>query len=428
MPGVPTDSQRAKQYLAQLKERLSTPHPETLLLPDPEQVSTAPRVAGASRIDPSAVERRWDMLKAAASTKDALLDEQTRHQMGAFEHNIENFVGTVKVPVGLAGPLRMRGLHARGDFYVPLATTEAALVASYARGAQVISEAGGCAAAVINEAVGRSPMFAFSTLVDAGRFVVWMTDQIDSLRREAQSTTRHGKLVEVKLVGEGNHVYVLMEYTTGDAAGQNMVTIATEAACAWIVANSPVAPEYWFIEGNMSGDKKASAQSFQSVRGRKVTAEVVLPADLVRRRLHCEVKAIVNYYRASVVGGMMSGTIGIHGHYANGLAAMYIACGQDAACVAESAVGVTRMEERGDGALYVSVTLPNLIVGTVGGGTGLPTQRACLELLGLAGEGHAAALAEVCAGLVMAGEISISAAIAAGQFTRAHRKRARGGK
>ena len=261
-------------------------------------------------------------------------------------------------------------------------------------------------------------------IINPAMIVTWLAGQMDALRREAEATTRHGRLVNAKVAIDGNYVFVLMEYSTGDAAGQNMVTIATEAACRWVVANSPVKPRHWFVEGNMSGDKKASVQSFQSVRGRKVTAEVVLPGELVTRRLHCDVGAMAEYYRTSVMGGVMSGSIGIQGHYANGLAALFIACGQDAACVAENAVGLTRMEERGHD-LYVSVTLPNLVVGTVGGGTGLPTQRACLELMGLYGDGKACALAEVCAGLLMAGEISISGAMAAGQFTRAHQKLAR---
>lgn len=427
---MPADHERAREYFQKLRDRLSIENPQDLLLPDEEQVTTASRIAGASRIDAAAVERRWSLLQSttasAGAAREQLLDAKTIEQMPEYAANIENFIGTAKVPIGLAGPLRVRGLHARGDYYVPLATTEAALIASYARGAQVISEAGGCAAAIINEGVGRAPVFAFDSLVEAGQFIGWVIDHVDDFRREANATTRFGRFQDLKITLEGNHVYLLMEFTTRDAAGQNMVTIAAEAVCRWIESHTPVQPKYWFVEGNMSGDKKAAVQSFQSVRGRKVTAEVVLPTDLVKRRLHTTPARMVDYYRVSSLGGMMSGNIGIQGHYANGLAAMYIACGQDAACVAESSVGITRMEQRDDGALYVAVTLPNLIIGTVGGGTGLPTQNACLNILGLAGIDKAAAFAEVCAALLMAGEVSLIGAMAAGQFTRAHRKRARG--
>jgi hydroxymethylglutaryl-CoA reductase (NADPH) len=196
--------------------------------------------------------------------------------------------------------------------------------------------------------------------------------------------------------------------------------------CRFIEDNSPVRARYWFIEANMSGDKKCSAQSFLSVRGKKVSAEATVPADLIAHRLRTTPTRMVDFWRMSIMGGVLSGTMGAQGHYANGLAALYIACGQDAACVAESAVGVTRFEVLEDGALYASVTLPNIMVGTVGGGTGLPSQQACLEVLGLAGAGHARALAEVAAAVCLAGELSIVGAICSGEFARAHALLARG--
>jgi hydroxymethylglutaryl-CoA reductase (NADPH) len=205
-----------------------------------------------------------------------------------------------------------------------------------------------------------------------------------------------------------------------------MVTIATDAICRAIAGSAPVKPRYWFVEANMSGDKKATALSFTSVRGRKVSAEIVIPGALVERALHTTPRAMADYARMSVFGGVMSGSIGVQGHYANGLAALFIACGQDAACVAEAAVGVTRLEAQDDGSLYGSVTLPNLIVGTVGGGTGLPTQNACLQILGLAGAGNARAFAELAAALALAGELSIIGALTAGHFTQAHQRLARG--
>jgi len=348
--------------------------------------------------------------------------------MEAYQHNIENLIGTVKVPVGLAGPLRVNGLFAQGDFYLPLATTEAAVVASYCRGCVAISAAGGCAAMVVSEGVSRAPGYAFHSLEEAGRFVVWALSQQEVFRQVAESTTHHGRLLDVKFLVEGNHIYLTFEFTTGDAAGQNMVTIATQAICDYIAEHTPVQPQYSFVEANLSGDKKASALSFLSVRGKKVVAEVRLGPEVVKRLLHSTPEMMVNYWRMSALGGVMSGTIGVHGHYANGLAALFIACGQDAACVAESAVGVTRFELSEGGSLYASVTLPNLIVETVGGGTSLPSQKACLQILGLAGQEHAEAFAEVCAGLALAGELSIIAALSSHEFTRAHSRLARGRK
>ncbi|MEK7413039.1 MAG: hydroxymethylglutaryl-CoA reductase [Planctomycetota bacterium] len=374
---------------------------------------------GGGLANPETVAKRWRLLNREPG---ALTDT---NEPSTFANNCEQYIGTVKLPVGLAGPLRVNGLHAQGDYWLPLATHEAALVASYHRGAQLLSEAGGCTALLLAEGVTRSPGFAFATSIDAGRFMLWVLQEQERFKNVAASTTRHGRLENLRVTVEGNHVYLLFDYSTGDAAGQNMVTIATQAICDDIMVRTPIQPAYWFVEANASGDKKASAQSFNSVRGKKVTAEVVLPAELVKRRLHTTSRAMVDYWRMSALGGVLSGTIGIQGHYANGLAALFIACGQDAACVSEAAVGVTRFEEQVDGALYAAVTLPNLIVGTVGGGTGLPSQRACLELMGLSGNGHARALAEVCAGMALSGELSIIGALASGQFTRAHQRLAR---
>jgi len=419
-----THYRQASDYLAQLTRSRSL----EALEQDLATKSTAPaaKIPGGARLTPEAIDRRWQVLAAGEETRANLLDLQTQEQMQQYERNIENFIGTVKLPIGLAGPLRVNGLFAQGDYYVPLATTEAALVASYSRGAKLISAVGGCTVMLLNEGVSRAPGFAFRNLEEVGKFMLWAIEQQATFKQIAESTTRHGKLTDMRITVEGNHVYLDFQFTTGDAAGQNMVTIATQAVCDYIRAQSPIAPQYAFVEANLSGDKKASAQSFLSVRGKKVTAEVTLPANLVQKRLRSTPEQMVNYWRMSAIGGTLSGTIGVQGHYANGLAALFIACGQDAACVAESAVGVTRFEVTETGALYAAVTLPNLIVGTVGGGTSLPSQRACLEILGLAGTGHAQAFAEVCAALLLAGELSIIGALCSDEFARAHQRLARG--
>jgi hydroxymethylglutaryl-CoA reductase (NADPH) len=418
------DQRSASSYLARLLEARG---PEELARQlQPKTTDLPSKVPGGARLSPEAIERRWQLLSASPESRSNLLDPLTVEQMPAYQHNIENFIGTVKVPVGLAGPLRVNGLFAQGDYYVPLATTEAALVASYSRGAQLLSESGGCTAVLLNEGVSRAPAFAFRTLQECGVFVVWATGHMEDFRLQAEATTRHGKLNDVRITIEGNHVYLNFEFTTGDASGQNMVTLATEAISAYIREHCPVQPQYSFIEANLSGDKKASAQSFLLVRGKKVCAEATISAELLRKRLSTTPEQMVNYWRMSAMGGVLSGTLGVHGHYANGLAALYLACGQDVACVAESAVGVTRFEIAAGGELYASVTLPNIMVGTVGGGTGLPSQRAGLDILGLAGPDKARAFAEVCAGLCLAGELSIIGAICSGNFSRAHRLLARG--
>jgi hydroxymethylglutaryl-CoA reductase (NADPH) len=323
------------------------------------------------------------------------------------------------------GPLRVNGLFARGDFYVPMATTEGALVASYNRGAAAVSDAGGAAVMCLAESVSRAPAFVFRSMVEAGRFLSWVLPRVDALQETVARTSRHCQLTDVRTALSGKEVYLIFEYATGDAAGQNMVTIATEEVCRELLRGAPVRPQAWYVEGNLSGDKKATMLSFLSARGKAVCAEAVLPARLVRRLLHTTPADMARYWQVSMLGGVQSGSIGVQGHYANALAAIFIACGQDAACVSEAAVGLTRMDVTGDGALYVSVKLPNLIVGTVGGGTGLPTARECLAMLGCSGEGSARRFAEICAAAALAGEVSIIGSMAAGDFAQAHAAYAR---
>ncbi|MDX2085567.1 MAG: hydroxymethylglutaryl-CoA reductase [Candidatus Melainabacteria bacterium] len=385
----------------------------------------------SSRVTPQAIQRRWDRLckRSGHSDIQRILWQEPKVQNAppdtAYQANIENYIGTVQVPVGLAGPLRIQGLHAQGDYYLPLATTEAALVASYNRGAQAIGLAGGCQAALLNEGIQRSPGFVFNNLGEVGLFVSWILTQEASMKAVAESTTRHGQLQDIAFAVEGNHVYLTLDFLTGDAAGQNMVTIASEAVCHYLINHSPVPPKRHYVEANFSGDKKASALAFTGVRGKKVTAEVLLPAAIVEKVLQTTPQAMADYWQMSALGSVQSGALGAQGHYANGLAALFIATGQDVACVAEAAVGLTRMSLDENGHLYTAVTLPSLAVGTVGGGTHLPTQQACLQILGLAGPGNARALAEVCAGMALAGELSIIAALAAGHFTQAHQRLAR---
>lgn len=389
-----------------------------------------PWIRPAKRLEPTFTASNWKTLLANSGATEAdkaeLYDAKAQEQLERYEHNVENYIGTLRLPVGVIGPLRVNGIFAKGDFYVPLATSEAALVASYGRGARLISSVGGATTGTLAEGVHRSPGFAFASTTEAGLFVAWVCASYEMLTEAAEKTTRHGKMVELSPHVEGDHVYLVCSYTTGDAAGQNMVTIATEAVCAAILEHSPVKPLYWFVEANFSGDKKASAMSFVGVRGRKVTASVELQGEEIEKQLHTTPRRMEEYWRMSALGGVMSGSIGVQGHYANGLAALYLATGQDAACVAESAVGVTRIELREGNRLFVSVTLPNIIAGTVGGGTGLPTQSAGLNIMGLKGAGKARAFGEVCAAVCLAGELSIIGALCAHEFASAHKSLARG--
>ena len=370
-------------------------------------------------------DRRWTNL-GQHDAKSELLDAKARANASAYKLNIESYIGTVSIPVGIAGPLRIHGRTGTTEYRVPLATTEAALVASYNRGSKLLTAAGGCNARVVDEAVSRTPVFVFDSLSDAEIFANFIGKHDNNMEAVVASVTAHGYLLSIRPVMEGNHVYIDLRFKTGDASGQNMVTFATEAICKTMLESTPVEPRYWFLEGNLSGDKKATTQTLGSVRGKRVIADVRVSRELVIEQLHTTPDRMVDYWYASAIGGVMSGSTGIHGHYANGLAALYLACGQDIACVAESATGITRLETTQEGDLYASVTLPNIMVGTVGGGTGLPSAKACLDILGLAGTGNSTALAEVAAAIVLAGELSIIAAFCSGDFASAHRSLSRG--
>ncbi|TLV02922.1 hydroxymethylglutaryl-CoA reductase [Dyadobacter luticola] len=368
-------------------------------------------------------EKRLDyMLRKTGRELPYLTGKNTFSNLSQLEGNIENFIGMSMVPTGIVGPLTVLGSCAKGDFYVPMATSEGSLLASYSRGARACRRAGGTTSVCLIEGVQRSPLFKFEHLGDLGTFLIWILGNIAEFERITGETSRYARLSDMKSNIEGNHLILTFEFQTGDASGQNMVTICSNAICQYIIANAPVQPEWWFIEGNYSGDKKATSQSFAHVRGKKVTTEITLSREIVVKILKTSPEAMAQYWLSSTVGTIQSGSIGAQGHYANGLTALFIATGQDVACISEAAVGITRMELTGDGSLYASVTLPNLIVGTVGGGTSLPTQRECLELMDCYGEGKARKFAEICGALVLAGELSIAAALSAGQFAAAHQK------
>ncbi|MHB1066326.1 MAG: hydroxymethylglutaryl-CoA reductase [Candidatus Nanopelagicales bacterium] len=340
---------------------------------------------------------------------------------GSLPGNIENFMGVAQVPIGLAGPLRINGQHAQGDFYVPLATTEGTLVASYNRGMRLLSEAGGVRATVVGDRMQRAPVFAFANAVEAVEFGAWIREHHDEIAAAAESTTSIGRLVEIEQYVVGPLLYLRFDYTTGDAAGQNMVGRATHAACEWMKEQHPAASRY-MLSGGIDTDKKHSAINVLQTRGKRVVAEAVIPAGLLRSIMGIDPATLFWARQLSQTGAFLSRSANNGAHAANGLAALFIATGQDVANVSESHAGIvyTQMLESGD--YYWSITLPALIVATVGGGTGLATQRECLELLGCHGPGKARKLAEICAAVVLAGEVSLGSAVLAGDWVSSHER------
>ena len=375
-------------------------------------------------------DRENDYTPAAAQARRDFLAEQTG---AALEHvgsysfdpavaqgNVEHFTGVAQVPIGVAGPLLVHGEHAQGEFYVPLATAEGTLVASYNRGMKLLREAGGVHTTILDDRMQRAPAFVFASAREGRAFARWLDEHFDEIAEAAQTTTRSGRLIEIERYSASRILYTRFDYTTGDAAGQNLTGKATAAACAWIVANYEPGIERFFLESNFATDKKSSQVNMLHTRGKRVVAEATVPDALFRDVMRSSSEVMYRARQVSNLGGFMSGVNNNGAHSANGITAMFIATGQDAANVAESSAAFVYAELRENGDYYYSVTIPSLIVATYGGGTGLATQRECLELMGCYGTGKVNKLAEIVAATVLCGELSLGSAIVAEEWVNAH--------
>ena len=333
--------------------------------------------------------------------------------------NVENFIGVAQVPMGLVGPLLVNGEHAQGDFYMPMATSEGTLIASYNRGARLLRESGGAKVTVVDDAMQRAPVFMFDDARQARDFGVWVTENFDQIAEQAQTTTRSGKLRNIQQFAAARMRYLRFNYTTGDAAGQNMVGKATFVACEWIMANYPGIRRY-MLSGAMDTDKKHSHLNTLHTRGKRVIAEVTIPNELLLKSMNISAEALYKARSISQVGSFMAGSNNTGAHSANGVTAAFIATGQDVANVAESSAAIVFADLDDEGNYYLSITIPSLIIATFGGGTGLPTQQECLKMLGCAGSGKVHKLAEIIGATVLAGEVSLMSAVLAGDWVTSH--------
>ena len=336
-----------------------------------------------------------------------------------LQGNIENFIGVAQVPIGVAGPLRINGEHAQGDFLIPLATTEGALVASYNRGMRLLTECGGVKTTVVEQYMQRSPVFIFQDAARARAFGVWIDQNFAAIQEKADATTRFGKLLKIQQFSYGPVRHLRFNYATGDAAGQNMVGKATLAACEWIAKSYPGGAR-WVLSGNMDTDKKYSRINMLLTRGKRVVAEAVIKKEILKDLMGVDTKELFEVRQISTTGAFLAGSANNGAHAPNGLTAMFIATGQDVADISESQAAVTYSQLLDNGDYYWSVTLTSLIVGAHGGGTGLPTQRECLAMLGCHGHGKADKFAEICAGVALAGETSLSSAVLRGDWAPSH--------
>ncbi|PSQ19257.1 hydroxymethylglutaryl-CoA reductase (NADPH) [Halobacteriales archaeon QS_8_69_26] len=369
----------------------------------------------------------------AATARRRFVEEETGADLSAVgdytfpaeaaDANVENMVGAAQVPMGVAGPVTVHGGAAEGEYHLPLATTEGALVASVNRGLSTVDRAGGTDARVTDHGMTRAPVFRVSGIAEASEVVEWVDDNQAALAEAAESTTSHGELLAADPYVVGDNVFVRFVYDTKDAMGMNMATIASEAACEVVERETPA--EQVALSGNLCTDKKPAAINAVEGRGRTVTADVEVPRETVRERLNTTPEAIAEANtRKNLTGSAKAASLGFNAQAANVVAAAFLATGQDAAQVVEGANAITTVEARED-ALYAAISLASLEVGTVGGGTKLPTQSAGLDVVGHRGGGdppgnNADALAEVIATGALAGELSLLAALASRHLASAH--------
>jgi len=359
----------------------------------------------------------------------AWVEERTRaslHHVGSYSinseemrGNIENPVGVAQIPLGVAGPLHVRGRNAQGLFYVPFATTEGALVRSYERGMVAITRAGGVETSIVADENQISPSFFFETIGEGSSFIPWLKENFDEIKRIAESTTSHGKLKSISCHQIGRQVIANFGFHTGDAQGMNMIVKAVDAVCRWIAQNRRLS--HYFLFSGMCSEKRPSGYLLSRGKGKWVTAGIFLPEGIIFSYLGCTARRLYDVWHSTLMGHLNANAVGYNGQYANGLTAIFIATGQDVANVVNSACGITNFD-LAEGGLYVSVTLPALEVATVGGGTGLATQRECLEMMGCYGAGKSGKFAEIVAGAVLGGELSMGGAIASGEFATAHER------
>ncbi len=366
-----------------------------------------------------------DVIKA----RQKFVEEYTGHKLEHITHysfdphttkgNVENFTGVAQVPIGFAGPLLIHGEHAQGEFIVPLATTEGTLVASYNRGMKLLNLCGGVKVTVTADAMQRAPVFIFEDARGARDFIQWVQENINPIREEAEATSSVAKLDHIDAYQSNKFAFLRFNFKTGDAAGQNMVGRATFAACSWILDHYE-GIERFYLESNFATDKKASQVNIMRTRGKRVTAEATIKRDVLIERMRVTPEQLFYHYGVANIGSILAGVNNNGLHSANAITAIFIATGQDVANVSESSAGIIYTELTPENDLYISITIPSLIVATYGGGTGLATQRECLELLGCWGKGKVYKFAEIVAGTVLAGELSLAAAISSLDWVSSH--------
>lgn len=373
----------------------------------------------------NAVDIRRKFIEEFTDTKLENISKYTLDMDKASKKNIENPIGTIQIPLGVVGPVKINGEYADGIFYIPLATSEGALLASVNRGCSVIRKSGGANVRIFSDKMTRAPVIKTNSIVESLEIKKWIENNFDELKEIAESTTSHGKLIKIDpIIVIGSYVYPRFSYSTGDSMGMNMVTIATEKVLEKLTEETNA--QIIALSGNVCVDKKSSYINLIEGRGKSVIAEVLIPEEIVNKTLKTNSKDMVEVNMSkNLIGSAVSGSTGFNAHYANMIAAIFLATGQDVAHVVEGSIGITNAEDR-DGDLYFSITLPDLPVATVGGGTSLETAQESLGIIDSSGSSKVKKFAEIVATTVLAGELSLVAALAAGHLAKAHKDLGRG--
>jgi len=366
------------------------------------------------------VKNRRNTLEAELKVDLSNIGAFTLDEEAASTRNCENMIGVSQIPLGIAGPLTLSTINNQKStiYYIPLATTEGALVASVNRGCKAICQSGGASVDSYRVGATRGPVFKVANLKESNMLNRFLVEHFTDLQKVAKATSHHLTLTKYMDRGVGRYRYVRFIFDTKDAMGMNMVTIATDAIVSYIKQKTGIS--CLALSGNYCVDKKPSWLNVIEGRGIKVWAEVTLPSSVLRSILKTTASKMYDVWLAKcMIGSAMSGSMGFNTQYANVIAALFIATGQDPAHVVEGSLGITTTEMVNRKDLYVSVYLPDLMIGTVGGGTGLATQKEALNILGVT---KSQKFAEIVAGVVLAGEISLLSSLEEGSLARAHQK------
>lgn len=374
-------------------------------------------------------DRADDYAPAAVATRLALCADVAGRELvhlagrpvapGEARGKVENLIGYAQVPVGIAGPLRVHTSAGEREVLVPMATTEGALVASYSRGMRLVAAGGGARARVVREGLSQHPVLVYADGAAAARAADRAREDEGRYRELVAATTRHGRLIAVEPRVLGRRLVLRLVFTTGDAIGINMAARAADEVSRTLAQDTGARARY--VHGQ-DVEKRANARALVEGRGRSVEAEVVVPRAALAEIARATPEEMAAIARTYAVGYAWLGTQNWMVQAANGLAAVMLACGQDVAYLTECATGLLDLDCTESGDLYASVSLPSLLVGTVGGGALQGTARECLELLGCAGDGGAGTFAEILGATVLAGDLSLMAAFCSHEFVAAHER------